>query len=201
MRDNLGVPQKVTSSCFKSSTQTTGTASRGSCQHPPASSHTPFPPHCNCTSATGLLYVQWANQVLFRLRTRPSHQPFPFSCWDFFFFFDCARYSLWWQLSNCGTQASLVVACRLSCPSSPAMWHLSSLTRDGTFTPALEGGFVTTGPLGKSLSGLLNYAFWRESTLDPFTRGPPVCFISGSQHWAWHLVYMMSEQPFFLDIE
>ena len=52
-----------------------------------------------------------------------------------------------------------MVVHRLSCPSSPGMWDLSSLTRDGTLTPALEGGFVTTGPLGKSLSGLLNYAF------------------------------------------
>ena len=158
--------------------------------------------HPTATAHQPLDFFMFSEQTKFFLGSEPGLHinPSP-SLVETFFFFDCARYSLWWQLSNCGTQASLVVACRLSCPSSPAMWHLSSLTRDGTFTPALEGGFVTTGPLGKSLSGLLNYAFWRESTLDPFTRGPPVCFISGSQHWAWHLVYMMSEQPFFLDIE
>ena len=30
------------------------------------------------------------------------------------------------------------------------MWDLSSLTRSQTWVPALEGGFLSTGPLGKS---------------------------------------------------
>ena len=34
------------------------------------------------------------------------------------------------------------------------MWDLSFPTRDWTCVPALEGGFLTTGPPGKSLSGL-----------------------------------------------
>lgn len=82
MRGKLRVPQKVISNCFKSSTQLTGTGSRGSCRHPPASSRTPFP-FAKCTPATGLLSVQQTNQALFRLRTRLSPQPCPSSCLDF----------------------------------------------------------------------------------------------------------------------
>ena len=36
---------------------------------------------------------------------------------------------------------------KLSC----GMWDLSSLTRDGTESPVLEDGFLTTGPPGKSM--------------------------------------------------
>ena len=34
------------------------------------------------------------------------------------------------------------------------MWNLSSLTRDWAPLPALEGGFLSTGPPGKSHAGL-----------------------------------------------
>ena len=43
-------------------------------------------------------------------------------------------------LSSCGTWAQLPCG----------MWDLSSLTRDQTRIPSLEGGFLTTGPPGKS---------------------------------------------------
>ena len=56
--------------------------------------------------------------------------------------------------SSCGTQApgqvgSVVVACGLCCP----MAHGILVPRPGieSMSPALEGRFFTTGPLGKSL--------------------------------------------------
>ena len=54
-------------------------------------------------------------------------------------------------LSSCGARSpecvgSVVVAHEFSCPA--AWGNLSSPTRDRT--PELEGGFLTTGPSGKS---------------------------------------------------
>ena len=39
-------------------------------------------------------------------------------------------------------------------------WDLSSPTRDQTHVPALEGRFLTTGPPGTSLVGVLMETLW-----------------------------------------
>ena len=51
----------------------------------------------------------------------------------------------------------LVVACRIFVAAAGlvALWHVgpfTSLPRDESTSPALEGRFLTTGPPGKSLS-------------------------------------------------
>ena len=51
----------------------------------------------------------------------------------------------------------LVVACELRLPHS--MWNLSSLTRDWTPLPALESGFLSTEPSGKSHAVLSHKRF------------------------------------------
>ena len=51
-------------------------------------------------------------------------------------------------LSSRGDAGSVVETRRLSYPSD--IWDLSSLTRDQTLSPALEGRFLTTGSPGKS---------------------------------------------------
>ena len=79
-------------------------------------------------------------------------------------------------LSSCGTRAlewagSVVVACGLSCPVACGIL----VPRPGIkpTSPALEGGLLTTGPLGKSLVydfmkylfsalELLNLGYFRE---------------------------------------
>ena len=62
-------------------------------------------------------------------------------------------------LGNCSVQA-LRLWCVCGLQSTQAqllcgMWDLSSPTRDQTFTTALEGGFLTTGPPGKSPSAII----------------------------------------------
>ena len=49
----------------------------------------------------------------------------------------------------CGVWASLVVALGLSCPSDVGI--LAPLPGMEPLPPALEGGFLTTGPPGKPL--------------------------------------------------
>jgi len=54
------------------------------------------------------------------------------------------------------------------------MWDLSSLTRDQTKSPALEGRFSTTGPPGKSLH-ICSYSVpgassWEDYNLDLETK-------------------------------
>ena len=52
------------------------------------------------------------------------------------------------RLSSCGTWASLVVARGLSCPAAGG--SLVSQPGIKPKSPALEGGFLITGPPGKS---------------------------------------------------
>ena len=82
--------------------------------------------------------------------------------WHGLFFVSCPGFSLvvvcGFSLSSCGAQApgrvgSVVVAHRLSCPGACGIL----VPRPGIepASPALEGGFFTTGPPGKSpLRGL-----------------------------------------------
>ena len=51
--------------------------------------------------------------------------------------------------SNCGTRASLTVAHRLSCPAAYGI--LVPQAGIEPVSPVLEGGFLSTGPPGKSL--------------------------------------------------
>ena len=62
-----------------------------------------------------------------------------------------------------------------------SMWNLSSLTRDQTWIPALEGGFLTSGPRGKSQRGV----WWWFShqvvsdSCDPMDCSPPGSSVHG----------------------
>ena len=63
------------------------------------------------------------------------------------------------SLSGCGLwtperAGSVVAELRLSCPDATS--DFNSPTRDRTHVPALQGGFLTTGPAGKPLKPLLN---------------------------------------------
>ena len=52
------------------------------------------------------------------------------------------------------------------------VWDLSSLTRDPTCTPALEGKVLTTGPPGKSLRYIFyKYIFFNLWLVFPFFNG------------------------------
>ena len=57
--------------------------------------------------------------------------------------FCCNAWTLWCAgFNSCGTWAQLLCS----------IWNPSSPTRDRTPSPALQDGFLTTGPPGKSLS-------------------------------------------------
>ena len=78
-------------------------------------------------------------------------------------------------LSNCGSQAlervgSVVVACRLSCPV--ACGTLVPQPGIEPTSPALEGGFLTTGPPGKSLIYLFIFILYLILFLSPFSTLP-----------------------------
>ena len=72
------------------------------------------------------------------------------SCQRWGVFLACARSFLVvaHQLSSGAAGARQLRACGLSC--SAAQWDLSSLNRDEPWPSALQGGFLTTEPLGKS---------------------------------------------------
>ena len=68
-----------------------------------------------------------------------------------FFWGVCWVFLAAWDFISCSALASLVVACELSCPLACRILRAWS----NLCPPALEGGFLTTGPLGNPL-----YAFW-----------------------------------------
>lgn len=89
-----------------------------------------------------------------------------FLCWIFV----ASRLSLVvgsWGLLLLWSSGLVVVAWRLSLGrlSSYWMWDLISWTRDQTLSLALEGGFLTTGPPGKSPFSFLKGFFFFQPVL------------------------------------
>ena len=80
------------------------------------------------------------------------------------------------------------------------MWDLNFLTRDWTTSPALEGGFLTTGPPGKSPT-VLSRPGQASLLLSWFPGGANVClsgcFITAPDYWCssgifrWHSLWCL----------
>ena len=60
-------------------------------------------------------------------------------------------------LFGCAVVGSVVVACRLSCPETSGI--LVPQTRIEPMSPTLEGGFLTTGPPGKSCHSCFKWQY------------------------------------------
>ena len=88
--------------------------------------------------------------------------------WLFYLYLFVYKYLFWGVLClspHCSAQVSLVVVCGLTCPTACGI--LVPQPGIEPMSPALEGGFLTTGPPGKSQNNVLLIRKLSEPYLDP----------------------------------
>ena len=82
----------------------------------------------------------------------------------YYYLFGCVESQLQHARPSLSHKGTFLVACvGLELPRG--MWDLSSLTKEEPTSPALEGGFLTTGPAGNSHA--FAFSAWNIPTSNP----------------------------------